>query len=545
MVAISGALVSACVGELVSPKTKQDPTITHSCGSHVAAGHTMIHRLTNTEYDNTIRDLLFTTAQPGALFESSSVGSSGFSNQSDVLTLSDQIVTEYANAAITLADGVLATKGTSGGAYEKLAGCAAKTGSPSADCVSSVISTFAQRAFRRPVDPADLQALNTVYAQESTFDEGFHDVIVAALIDPKFLFSYIEHPSPNDPTVTAPLNDYELAARLSYALWQSMPDDTLMDLAAQGKLSSDPATMQAQVERMIQDPKAASFATTWRREWASLTLLDGTAGYGGLDAGVTGELRQETQAFIQDIFTSDRSLLDLVSSDQTFLNKDVAAFYGWTPSQTLGSTFARMPIPDANRRGVLTQASIMLTVGGGESYTHPVQRGRWVMANLLCAPPPPPPAGVPGIDMTSPSNETMKQRLAEHTNNPACSGCHATMDVYGLGLENFDLVGKWRTVYAALNNTPINPSGVIPGDGGTFAGPSGMLQILGTDDVVKGCLAQKILTYALTRPLSSADDTCVANALGGQYNQPTSHFSELLAHLTQSPQFLGQQGAAQ
>lgn len=503
----------------------------------------MIHRLNNIEYNNTVRDLLLTRARPADVFASSSVGSTGFRNQSDVLTLSDQIVTDYAQAAVTLADGLLATAGTSGGPYATLAGCAAQTTSPSADCVKSVIQGFAQRAFRRPVDPTVLQALMSVYANGRSFQEGFHDVIVAVLINPNFLFSYIKHPSPDDPTVTAPLDDYELASRLSYAVWQSMPDDVLLASAAQGALKQ-PAGIDAQLKRMLADPKSISLATAWRTDWAHLTLLDGTAGYGGLPSTVTDGLRQQAQLDIQDVFTQDRSLLTLVSNDRTYVNQDVAAFYGWTLPSVTSASFIQVQIPDPNRRGVLTEGALMLTVGGGESYSHPVQRGRWVMDSLLCAPPPPPPPGVPSLDSTAPGNLPMRQRLNEHVAKPQCSGCHSTMDVYGLGLENFDTQGKWRANYASLGNAPIDASGALPADGGTFSDPASMLQLLAQDLSVRTCLTQKLMAYTLTRPVSSADDLCISQLLGSKYVLPESHFSDLMAHLAQSPQFLSQQGAA-
>jgi hypothetical protein len=544
----AGLLIGGCFGkshldfQTTIPAGPTDPVIQQVCGAATQPGHTMIHRLDNVEYNNTVRDLLFTTATPADNFESSSVGSSGFTNQSDVLTLSDQIVADYANAASALADGVLATAGTPGGAFATLAGCAATTTSPSTTCVQSVIQNLAQRAFRRPIDATDLQTLMTVYGGESTFADGFHDVIVAVLIDPRFLFSYIDHPSPNDPTVTATINDYELASRLSYALWQSMPDDALLAIAAEGQLK-DPTILETQIIRMLGDPKALSFATTWRKDWAHLTLLDGTGGYGGLPQSVTDDLRQETQLVIQDIILSNSSPLDLVTGDQTFVNQDVAQFYGWNLPTVTSSTFVKVPIPDANRRGVLTDAAIMLTVGGGETYTHPVQRGRWVMDSLLCNPPGAPPPGVPSLDTGTPSNLPMRQRLTIHVSSPACSGCHQIMDVYGLGLENFDMQGKWRTDYAALNNAPIDASGVLP-DGRSFSGPGEMISVLAADPAVSSCIAQKVMAYSLARPVAGVSDICVSQALGANYIQPDSHFSDLFTHLAMSPQFLEQQGAA-
>jgi hypothetical protein len=257
---------------------------------------------------------------------------------------------------------------------------------------------------------------------------------------------------------------------------------------------------------------------------------------------MTDDLRQETQLVIQDVILSNSSPLDLVTGDHTFVNQNVAQFYGWNLPSVTSSTFVKVPIPDPNRRGVLTDAAIMLTVGGGESYSHPVQRGRWVMGSLLCNPPGAPPPGVPSLDTGTPSNLPMRQRLTMHVSSPACSGCHQIMDVYGLGLENFDMQGKWRTVYAALNNAPIDASGTLP-DGRTFTGPAEMVSLLGTDPTVRSCIAQKLMAYTLARPTAGTSDLCVSQALGANFIAPDSHFSDLFTHLAQSPQFLQQQGA--
>jgi hypothetical protein len=539
-VCVSG-LAAGCIGKILGTNGIGQNTAAECSGTPLP-GHTMIHRLDNVEYNNVVRDLLYTTSQPANLFESSSVGASGFTNESDVLTLSDQIVAEYMAAAQSLADEVVASEGVDGGAFALLAGCAGATATPSAACVQTVIQAFGQRAFRHPLDPDDLQRLMTVYAGESSFTDGFHDVIVAVLIDPMFLFSYIKHPSPDDPAVIAQIDDYALASRLSFAVWESMPDDALLALAAQNTLHEQ-ANIQAQVKRMLADPRAVSFATTWRRDWGHLTLLDGDAGYGGVPSEVTSDLIQEPQLVVQDMIANDSSFLTLVNGDQTFVNQDVASYYGWNLPNVTSSTFQKVPIPDPNRRGILTEAALMLTIGGGETYTHPVQRGRWVLDSLLCSAPGAPPADVPSLDTTTPSNLPMRQRLAEHTASPFCSSCHEVMDVYGLGLENFDMEGKWRSTYAALNNLPIDASGVLP-DGGTFSGPQQMLALLAEDPGVRACLAEKLMTYALARPMDSDSDQCVAQALGAQDVQPTSHLSDLFTDLAMSPQFQMQQGAS-
>jgi hypothetical protein len=192
---------------------------------------------------------------------------------------------------------------------------------------------------------------------------------------------------------------------------------------------------------------------------------------------------------------------------------------------------------------VLTSAALMLTVGGGESYTHPVQRGRWVLDSLLCAAPGPPPPGVPPLDQSSSSDLPIRDRLSQHVSSPACQGCHQVMDVYGLGLENFDMQGKWRTTYAALHNAPIDASGMLP-DGRSFHGPSDMIAMIATDPAVQSCLSKKLMAYAIARPMTSVDDNCVAQSLGSQHAKPSSTLSELFTNLALTPQFTSQAGGS-
>jgi hypothetical protein len=272
-------------------------------------------------------------------------------------------------------------------------------------------------------------------------------------------------------------------------------------------------------------------------------LLDGANGYGGLDPALTADLREETELTIADVVANDESLLTLVTGANTFANANTAAFYGWSVPGLSNTAFTKIATPDAARRGVLTQGAMMLTIGGGESYTHPVQRGRWVMDSLLCTPPGPPPPGVPTLPAATSSSLPMRDRLAQHVASPSCQGCHATMDVYGLGLENFDMQGRSRSTYAALNNAPIDASGVLP-DGRSFSGPAEMAQLLGEDPRVRSCLATKVMSYALARPMGSVDDSCVARVLGTEYIQPGSKLSDLFTHVALSHQFLTQAGAS-
>lgn len=513
------------------------------CGGSYSPGHTMIHRLSNEEYNNTVRDLLFTTTRPGDQFASSPSSSTGFSNESSSLAITNQTVADFAAAAQTLADEVIASKSQgSAGSYAKLALCAAQASAqgstPDADCARSVVTDLGQRAFRRPLELDDETALMSVYSAGGSFDVGFHDVIVAVLIDPRFLMTYVRHHSPDDPNAIAVLDDYELASRLSYFLWQSMPDGALFTRAQAGTLH-EPDVLRTEVKRMLASPKAQSMATTFRREWAHLSQLEGNTTIGGLNATTISDISKETQLFIEDIIQSDASVLNLVNGDKTFVNQNLANFYGWTVPTATSSQFVKVSIPDADRRGILTQAATMLSNGGGATYTHPVQRGRWVMDSFLCAAPGAPPPGIPSIDGVT--GMTMRERLQKHTTATACQSCHKVMDLYGLGLENFDMTGRWRTVYADTG-AAIDASGKLP-DGSTVTKPREYIAHLSGDPAVQACLTEKFMSYALQRPLGAAADKCVARSVGSEQVKPTSTFSDFIAQIALTLQFREQAGA--
>ncbi|PWU14719.1 MAG: hypothetical protein C5B49_12695 [Bdellovibrio sp.] len=554
LLCLSG-LLSACApafrfsesGPTFSSHTPSLDLATSSCGSTYSPGHAMIHRLSNTEYNNTVRDLLLTKSTPGDTFQSSSVGSSGFSNESVTLTISNQSVADYATAARALADEVIASKGTAGGAYQALASCAVGATTVSDSCARSVIRTLARRAFRQAVTEgatdSDVDRLMAVYsAAGGSFDLGFHAAIMAMLLDPRFIFTYFNHPQPDNPQAVYLLNDYELASRLSFFIWQSMPDDTLLSLADQGVLHN-PETLQAQAARMLLDPKAQGLATILKNDWAKLSKLRG-ASISGLDQQTLSDMLNESQLFINDVISTDASFLTAIDGRTTFVNANLAKFYGWNVPSATTSNFVKTTIQDSGRRGLLTQAAMMVAFGGGGLYTHPVQRGRFVTDAFLCAPPPPPPGGkAPAI--TPVSGSTMKQVLTQMTSPPACYACHNTMNVVGLGLENFDPFGKWRTVYSSdtfnTAGASIDASGTMP-NSFSFQGPGDFLDDLSGDPRVPACLATKLMSVAIARVMSGTDDLCIARAIGASQITPNTKFSDAVKHIVLSLQFTSQLG---
>jgi hypothetical protein len=513
--------------------------MTLSCGSNYAPGHVAIHRLTNDEYNNTVHDLLFTTATPGTGFDPSPQGASGFSNDSHALAISDDLIASYYSAAESLAHEVIASKGTPGGAYSKLVTCA-----PSTTCAQTVVTNLATRAYRRPVTSDEVAKLMGVYSNDTDFDTGMQDVINAILVNPKFLFVTATGQEAQTAGATFAVDDYTLASRLSYALWQTMPDDTLFQLAQRGQLHQ-PATLQEQVSRMLKDARVSRMLKSLRNEWATLlTLADPNGHLVGLDDHVRAAMVGEVDAYLQNLVANDRSFLEVLTGQYAFVNQTMATYYGIPFTGKDPNAYVQVSLP-ADRAGLLTTPAIMTVTAGEVAYTHPVHRGLWVTQKITCTPPAPPPANVNrSFPNPSTAGEPPRQALAQHTSNPTCAGCHVSLDAFGLGLENYDTFGKWRTTYPNLPGT-IDASGTLPPPTNKpFTDPLSMVADLAADDGTRACLAQQLMAYVLTRALTSTDDQCVVKAIGTATVTPTGSFSETIGMIVQSRQFLMQTGEA-
>lgn len=512
---------------------------TQSCGTTYAPGHVAIHRLTNEEYDYTVQDLLFTTAAPGKAFDPSPAGASGFSNDSDALILSDDLVSAYYTAGETLAKAVIASKGTAGGAYAKIVTCA-----PSAACAKSTITTLATRAYRRPATDAEVATLMGVFQADTDFDTGIQDVINAILVNPKFLFEIVGGAQAQVAGAAFALDDWAIASRLSYALWQTMPDDQLFQLAQAGTLH-DPATLQGQVARMLKDPRVARMLVSLRNDWAGLlALADPNGKLVGLGDDVRAAMVGEVDAFLKDLVANDRSFLEVLTGKQAFVDQTMATYYGVPFTGTDPTAYVAVSLPP-DRTGLVTTPAILTATAGDVAYTHPVHRGHWVTQKITCTPPSPPPQNT-NETFTNPSTTGMppRQALAAHTSNPACAGCHASMDVLGLGLENYDMFGKWRTTYPNVPGT-IDASGTLPPPSTeAFTDGLSMYGDLAALDETRACLAQQVMAYVLTRALGSPDDQCVVKAIGTTTVTPTGSFSQTVSAIVQSRQFLMQTGEA-
>ncbi len=515
-------------------------TVTASaCGTSYAPGHIAIHRLTNDEYDNTVRDLLHTTSTPATAFDPSPAGASGFENDSNALILSDDLIGAYYTAGEALAKEVIASKATAGGAYAQLVTC-----TPSAACAQSIITSFATRAYRRPTTSDELATLMGVFNANTDFDTGIQDVINAVLMNPKFIFVYAAGAQSQVQGAPFAIDDYAIASRLSYALWQTMPDDQLFTLAHAGQLS-DPSTLEAQVTRMLKDPKVGSMLKTLRNDWAALnTLADPNGALVGLDDGVRSSMVGEVDAFLQDLVVNDKSFLNVLTGDYAFVDQTMASYYGIPFTGSDPTAYVQVALP-SDRTGLVTTPGVLTATAGDVAYTHPVHRGHWLAQKITCTPPSPPPQNTnETFNNPSTSGESPRQALADHTSNPACAGCHAVMDTLGLGLENYDPFGHWRTTYPSLTGT-IDATGTLPPPSTkTFTNGTGMYADLAADDGTRACLAQQLMAYTLTRALTSTDDICVVRAIGVASVTPTGSFSDTIKMIAGSRQFLMQTGEA-
>jgi hypothetical protein len=374
------------------------------------------------------------------------------------------------------------------------------------DCARTILSRFVSRAFRRPATTAEvgeyLGYVTLARKQGDSFQEGVATALEAVLVSPKFLYR-MERDQPGA------VGPYELASRLSYFLWSSMPDEELLHSARLGKLCQ-PAERNAQVARMLRDPKAAALVENFAGQWLQFKNIDvvrpDLERFPVFDEGLRLAMRRETELFIEDIVRNDRSVLDLLDAKYTFVNERLARFYG-IPGVT-GPEFRRVDVSGMERGGgVLSQASI-LTISSYSTRTSPVLRGKWVLENLLNAPVPAPPPGVPVIDESkSGLTASLRAQMEEHRKNVTCASCHSRMDPLGFGLENFNAIGAWRTEDGKF---PVDASGTLP-DGRTFHTPGQLKELLRQDrDVFARALTEKLLIYAVGRGLERYDRPTVA-----------------------------------
>jgi hypothetical protein len=388
-----------------------------------------------------------------------------------------------------------------------------------AGCSQRILSTLTRRAYRRPVSAADLQSLMPFYQAgkaEGGFERGIQRAIDRLLVSPQFLFRIERDPANATPGSVHPIADLELASRLSFFLWSSIPDDELLDLASQGKLRQ-PAVMEQQVKRMMADPRSATLVTSFAEQWLYLRDLEAKKPneilFPDFDESLRDAFRSETEILLDYVLRGNRSVLELLSANYTFVNERLAKHYG-IPN-VLGSDFRRIDLPPNSPRGGLLGQGSILTITAYPNRTSPVNRGKWVLQNLLLAPPPPPPPTVPALKTEAADTGkalTMREAMTRHRADPACASCHTRMDPIGFAMENFDAIGRWRD---RDGDNTIDSSGSFA-DGSKFEGMDGLKKILlSHPEEFVNSIAQNLLMFATGRNVQYFDQPAVRAIVSG------------------------------
>lgn len=441
--------------------------------------------------------------------------------------------------SVEIAGPYLSATGGASQSRQRIFTCAPASDAAEASCARTILTTLTRRAYRRPVTESDIAPLLAFFREgrlEGNFEAGVEHALRRLLVSPEFLVRVERVPQGLAPNASYRISDVELASRLSFFLWSSIPDDELLDLASKRQLGT-PANLSRQVRRMLADRRADAFVNNFAGQWLFLRNLTAAVPVQSVFPDFDDTLRQaferETELFFASVVREDRSALDLLRANYTFLNERLARHYGIPGVK--GSHFRRVELEkDSMRLGLLGQGSI-LTVTSYPDRTSPVKRGKWILENLLGTPPPPPLPNVGDLQVTGEKGAilSMRERMELHRANPVCASCHAMMDPLGLALENFDAVGRWRTL--GEGSAPIDASSVLPG-GAPFEGPAGLRRELLASERFVATLTEKMMTYALGRGIEYYDAPAVRailrEAAPGDYR-----LTQLIVGIVQSTPF--------
>jgi hypothetical protein len=490
------------------------------CDDGVSPGRPMIRRMNRTEYANTVRDLLGIPIDAGHALPDDGAGGEGFDNAAETLFISPIYAEKYLQAAKSAIGHAL----TDPGDRQRIITATPNDQRSPEQAARTVLQDFLPRAFRRPVNEQEIAEyvtlFNRTYEEEASYDAAIEFSLVAAMVSPKFLFLYEQ---PGQPGEATPVSHYEMASRLSYFLWAAMPDDELTRLASEQKLQ-DEQVLADQVRRMLKgdvdsrglrrDAKVRGFASSFIEQWL------GTRAIGRefkpdpsiarrYDSELEGGMKYEPIFFFEDLLSENRSLLNLIDADFTYVNRRLAQHY------RVDGEFREQPkyvdLDPKDHRGGLLGMSAVLAVSSLPHRTSPVLRGKWILETMLGTPPPPPPPNVPPLEETEQTAQptSLRQQLELHRSNPTCASCHNVMDPLGFGLENYDVLGQWRT---EAGGAPIDAAGTLPSGEG-FNGPEELKQLLmERKEQFARNLTRKTLGYALARGLTAEDD-CVVETI--------------------------------
>ena len=500
-------------GDMPPPQAKQPTpaerdTLTASISSLMSAapvektpGRVVLHRLNRAEYNNSVRDLFGVSIRPADNFPADGAGGAGFDNNADTLYLPPLLMERYLEAAQAVSDAAPASR------LFLVKPGPKRTPTQAAQ---TILETFAARAHRRPLEKNETAPLLRLYQKAvksgKTHEAAVRFALRAILVSPSFLFRAEQEQTTSAGKTDYALSDYEMASRLSYFLWASLPDARLLSLAKAKKLH-DNAVLAGEVARMLKSPKAASFADGFAGQWLHVRDLYTTVSpdpnkFKEWTPAVRDAAYQETIRTFQAVIQNNESVLTLLDSPTTYLNHDLAQFYG-IPN-VYGTEMRRVTLPNKRRGGVLTQASV-LTLTSYPQRTSPVLRGKWVLEEILNTPAPPPPANVATLSTDDHKNKeglTFRQRLEKHRAKPECASCHQKMDPLGFGLENFDAIGRWRDT---LDDVPVDASGTLA-NGVTFSGPEQLkAELLKRTPDFTRTVSEKMLAYALGRGIERTD----------------------------------------
>ncbi len=420
--------------------------------------------------------------------------------------------------------------------------CTPKSASEEERCAKKILANISRHAFRRTVTPDDYSHALALYREsrpQGSFDNAIEIALRRVLVSPAFLFRIEEDPTPATSGASYRLPAFALASRLSFFLWASIPDDELLRAAENGSLRQ-PAVLEKQVRRMLADSRSQALVTNFASQWLYLRNLDSVSpdmrAYLDFDDNLRQSMRRETELFVEHIVKQDKSALELIRADYTFLNERLARHYGIP--RIYGSRFRQVPLmSDSHRGGLLRHASIH-TVTSYPNRTSPVIRGKWILDNILGIPPPPPPPDVPALKENTAADKPrgIRERLSEHRKNPACSGCHQLMDPVGFALENYDAIGRWRETEVPDSKLNVDAAGALP-DGAKFNGVDGLERaILARPEMFLTTLTEKLMIYALGRGVETSDAPYVRQVL--RQAAPSNYsFSSIILGIVQSAPF--------
>jgi hypothetical protein len=501
-------------------------------------GMVTARRLNRIEYNNTVHDLLGTSMRPADTFQADGIGA-GFDTVGGALSMSPTAVRDYEDAAYELVDELIADTAR----YSMIVPCDVTVQGEA--CMRTALEGLARKAYRRPVTTAEIDTLLTPYRTAIMLGAaptlGLRYSLAAVLVNQNFLFKLEIDPDPMSVTPRR-LNDYEIATRLSYALWSTMPDAELFAAAEAGTLQTD-AELTRQVDRMLADTRAAAFSANFAGQWLEFRDTNhdpDTRVFPMYTPALAASMKQEAERFFADFMASETPASQLLSARFTYVDTGLANHYG-LPVQTgmQPGQMWRADTTGAERSGLLTLGAV-LTATSLTTRTSPVKRGEFVLRRLMCQTvmqPPPDVIGIPDEVDPNQGQLTMRQRMEQHRNNDACIGCHLDMDQLGFGLENYDAVGKYRTTD---NNLPVDSAGELP-DGSTFTGAVELAELLSRDSRFNTCLARNIMTYALGRYLDQRDDQTWVAYVAGTTRDQGGKLGTLIRTLLKSESFRSRQ----